>query len=71
MAYFNHITAQLPNLNFDFDITTTHTFQYGPVLLKNIGAKDYLIPFEFMRIHVKKHPLSLTFINKNLDQSAY
>jgi hypothetical protein len=65
---FNHITAQFPQLKFlDFDITTTHTFQYGPICI----AKEYrgkgLINsfFEFMRIHmVKKHPLSLTFINK-------
>jgi hypothetical protein len=34
---FNHITAQFPNLNFDFDITTTHTFQYGPICI----AKEY------------------------------
>lgn len=65
---FNHITAQFPNLKFlDFNITTKHTFQYGPICI----AKEYrgkgLINsfFEFMRIHmVKKYPLSLTFINK-------
>jgi hypothetical protein len=34
---FNHITAQFPNLNFFFDITTTHTFQYGPICI----AKEY------------------------------
>jgi hypothetical protein len=65
---FNYITAQFPDLCFlDFNITTTHTFQYGPICI----AKEYrgqgLINsfFEFMRIHlVKKYPLSLTFINK-------
>jgi hypothetical protein len=65
---FNYITAQFPDLRFlDFNITTTHTFQYGPICI----AKEYrgqgLINsfFEFMRIHlVKKYPLSLTFINK-------
>jgi hypothetical protein len=35
---FNHITAQFPQLKFlDFDITTTHTFQYGPICI----AKEY------------------------------
>jgi hypothetical protein len=65
---FNYITAQFPDLRFlDFNITTTLTFQYGPICI----AKEYrgqgLINsfFEFMRIHlVKKYPLSLTFINK-------
>ena len=65
---FNHMTALFPSLSFlDFDITTTNSFQYGPICI----AKEYrgkgLIKlfFEFMRIHmVKKYPLSLTFINK-------
>jgi hypothetical protein len=65
---FSHMTSLFPNLTFvDFDITTTNSFQYGPICI----AKEYrgmgLIKlfFEFMRIHmVKKYPLSLTFINK-------
>ncbi|PKH67565.1 GNAT family acetyltransferase [Flavobacterium sp. ALD4] len=65
---FNHITAQFHELKFlDFDITTTHTFQYGPICIDKEYRGKGLINFffEFMRIHmVKKYPLSLTFINK-------
>jgi hypothetical protein len=65
---FNYITAQFPELSFlDFDITTTHTFQYGPICLAKEYRSKGLINsfFEFMRIHmVKKYALSLTFINK-------
>jgi hypothetical protein len=65
---FNYITAQFPDLRFlDFNITTTLTFQYGPICIAKEYRGEGLINsfFEFMRIHlVKKYPLSLTFINK-------
>jgi hypothetical protein len=62
MAYFQSHHGTVPNLNFDI---TTHTFQYGPICIaKEYRGKGLLIPFEFMRIHMVKHPLSLTFINK-------
>lgn len=65
---FNPITAQFPKLKFlNFDITTAHTFQYGPVCIAEEYRGKGLINsfFDFMRIHmVKKYPLSLTFINK-------
>lgn len=65
---FNHMTSLFPNLSFlDFDITTTNSFQYGPICIaKKYRGKGLInLFFEFMRIHmVKKYPLSLTFINK-------
>jgi len=66
---FNHMTAMFPDLSFlDFEITTTNSFQYGPICIhKDYRGKGLIhLFFEFMRIHmVKKYPLSLTFINKN------
>ena len=65
---FNHMTAMFPDLSFsDFEITTTNSFQYGPICIhKDYRGKGLIhLFFEFMRIHmVKKYPLSLTFINK-------
>lgn len=65
---FEHMTTLFPNLNFlDFDITTTNSFQYGPICIdKKYRGKGLInLFFEFMRIHmVKKYPLALTFINK-------
>lgn len=65
---FNHMTAMFPDLRFlDFDITTTNSFQYGPICIdkKYRGKGLITVFFEFMRIHMlKKYPLSLTFINK-------
>jgi hypothetical protein len=65
---FNYMTALFPDLTFfDFEITTTHTFQYGPICIAKAYRGTGLINlfFEFMRIQmVKKYPLSLTFINK-------
>lgn len=65
---FKHMTTLFPDLTFlDFDITTTNSFQYGPICIdKEYRGKGLITPlFEFMRIHlVKRYPLSLTFINK-------
>ncbi|MNX30501.1 hypothetical protein D3C86_606660 [compost metagenome] len=65
---FNHMTAMFPDLRFlDFDITTTNSFQYGPICIdKKYRGKGLIsVFFDFMRIHMlKKYPLSLTFINK-------
>jgi hypothetical protein len=65
---FNHMTAMFPDLNFlDFDITTTNSFQYGPICIdKKYRGKGLIhLLFEFMRIHIiKRYPLALTFINK-------
>ena len=65
---FKHMTILFPDLTFlDFDITTTNSFQYGPICIdKAYRGKGLITPlFEFMRIHlVKRYPLALTFINK-------
>lgn len=65
---FKHMISLLPQLDFfDFDFTTTNSFQYGPICIqKDYRGKGLIIPFfEFMRMHMKnKYPLSLTFINK-------
>lgn len=65
---FKHMTTLFPNLTFlNFDITTTNSFQYGPICIdKAYRGKGLITPlFEFMRIHlVKRYPLALTFINK-------
>ena len=65
---FNHMTAMFPDLRYlDFEITTTNSFQYGPICIdkKYRGKGLITVFFEFMRIHMlKKYPLSLTFINK-------
>lgn len=65
---FNYMTAMFPDLRFlDFEITTTNSFQYGPICIdKKYRGKGLInVFFDFMRIHMlKKYPLSLTFINK-------
>ena len=65
---FKHMISLFPKLSFlDFDITSTSSFQYGPICIdKKYRGKGLInLLFEFMRIHVvKKYPLSLTFINK-------
>jgi hypothetical protein len=65
---FNHMTSLFPKLQFrDFEITTTNSFQYGPICIDKKYRGQGLINrfFEFMRMHVvKKYPLSITFINK-------
>jgi hypothetical protein len=65
---FNYMITLLPDLKFlDFNITTTNSFQYGPICIdKKYRGKGLITPlFEFMRKHiVKRYPLALTFINK-------
>ncbi len=65
---FEHMISLFPKLSFlDFEITSTSSFQYGPICIdKKYRGKGLINSlFEFMRIHVvKKYPLSLTFINK-------
>lgn len=71
---FNYMTTLFPDLAFsDFDITTTNSFQYGPICIhKDYRGKGLITPlFEFMRKHVvKRYPLALTFINKTNIPSA-
>jgi hypothetical protein len=66
---FNRMTSLFPKLEFrNFEITTTNSFQYGPICIDKKYRGQGLINrfFEFMRAHiVKKYPLGLTFINKN------
>jgi hypothetical protein len=65
---FEHMISLFPKLKFlDFEITSTNSFQYGPVCIdKKYRGKGLInLLFELMRIHfMKKYPLSLTFINK-------
>lgn len=65
---FNYMSSLFSDLTFlDFEITTTNSFQYGPICIhKEYRGKGLITPlFEFMRTHmVQKYPLSLTFINK-------
>lgn len=65
---FNYMSSLFPELNFlDFELTTTNSFQYGPICIhKEYRGKGLITPlFEFMRKHMlQKYPLSLTFINK-------
>lgn len=65
---FEYMISLFPKLKFlDFEITSTSSFQYGPICIdKKYRGKGLInLLFEFMRIHVvKKYPLSLTFINK-------
>lgn len=65
---FNYMSSLFSDLTFlDFEITTTNSFQYGPICIhKEYRGKGLITPlFEFMRTHMlQKYPLSLTFINK-------
>ncbi|TDE00453.1 GNAT family acetyltransferase [Flavobacterium sandaracinum] len=65
---FNYMNSLFPKLTFlDFKITTTNSFQYGPVSIhKDYRGKGLITSlFELMRINLsQKYPLSLTFINK-------
>lgn len=65
---FEYMISLFPSLSFkNFEITSTSSFQYGPICIdKKYRGKGLIhLLFEFMRIHVmKKYPLSLTFINK-------
>jgi GNAT superfamily N-acetyltransferase len=65
---FNYMSSLFPELNFlDFEITTTNSFQYGPICIhKEYRGKGLITRlFEFMKTHMlQKYPLALTFINK-------
>ena len=65
---FNYMNSLFPTLTFlDFEITTSNSFQYGPICIhKEYRGQGLIQPFfEFMRKHLLlKYPLSLTFINK-------
>lgn len=66
---FKYMISLFSELTFlDFEITTTNSFQYGPISIhKDYRGKGLISPFfEFMRMHMMhKYPLSLTFINKS------
>lgn len=65
---FNFMVSRFNELSFrGHQITTTNSFQYGPVCIderyRSQGVLNQL--FECMRVEFyKKHPFSLTFINK-------
>ncbi|HUH29339.1 GNAT family acetyltransferase [Gelidibacter sp.] len=65
---FNFMVSRFPKLSFHgTPITTTNSFQYGPVCIdeKHRGKGLLNQLFEEMRIEfLKKYPLSITFINK-------
>jgi hypothetical protein len=65
---FNFMVSRFPKLVFNGNkITTTNSFQYGPVCIdENYRGKGVLSQiFEEMRIEFfKKYPISVTFINK-------
>lgn len=65
---FEYMIQLFPSYSFkDFEITTTNSFQYGPICIdKNYRGKGIITElFEYMRIQMKGlYPLSLTFINK-------
>jgi hypothetical protein len=65
---FRYMNTLFTSLTFlDFNITTTNSFQYGPICIHAAyRGKGLIRPFfEFMRSHVVAHyPLALTFINK-------
>jgi hypothetical protein len=65
---FEYMISFFPKYKFrDFEVTTSTSFQYGPVCIhKDFRGKDLLKKlFEFMRIHMmEKYPLAVTFINK-------
>ncbi len=65
---FEYMISMFDMFKFqDFKVTTTNSFQYGPVCIhKDFRGKGILkLLFEFMRsLVVIKYPLGLTFINK-------
>ncbi|MCX7546597.1 GNAT family acetyltransferase [Xanthomarina sp. F1114] len=65
---FNFMVSRFPKLSFHGQkITTENSFQYGPVCIdKKYRGKGLLnLIFEEMRVEfLKKHPISITFINK-------
>lgn len=65
---FEYMISLFPRYKFrNFALTTTNSFQYGPVCIDKPYRGQGLLKdlFEFMRIRtLVKYPLSLTFINK-------
>lgn len=65
---FNYMVSRFPQLSFNGkEITTTNSFQYGPVCIEKKYRGTGLLPliFEEMRIELlKRFPISITFINK-------
>ncbi|MDN3723687.1 GNAT family acetyltransferase [Aequorivita sp. SDUM287046] len=65
---FKFMVSRFPKLSFKgSEITTTNSFQYGPVCIaENYRGKGILNRlFEELRIEFyKKYPISVTFINK-------
>lgn len=58
----------------DVDITTSMTFQYGPICIEKEyrGQGVINLIFEEMRVKLKsKYPIGLTFINKSNNTSRY
>ncbi|MCZ8227711.1 GNAT family N-acetyltransferase [Flavobacterium sp.] len=65
---FEYMIQLFPSFSFkNFEITTTNSFQYGPICIdKNYRGQGIITElFDYMRIQMmEKYPLSLTFINK-------
>lgn len=65
---FDYMTTLFSQFQFkNFTITTSNSFQYGPICIdKKFRGSGLIFPlFEFMRIHMKgNYPLGVTFINK-------
>ncbi len=64
---FPYMTSRFPDLNYkNFEISTSATFQYGPVCVdkKYRGKGVFNETFETMRLEwLREFPLSITFIN--------
>lgn len=65
---FNFMVSRFPSWSFNGNaITTTNSFQYGPVCIdKDYRGKGlFNLIFEEMRVEfLKRYPISITFINK-------
>jgi hypothetical protein len=72
-AIFPFMTKRFEELSFlNTAITTTNSFQYGPICIDKPYRGTGLINdiFELMRLTLKvKYPISITFINKINDRS--
>jgi hypothetical protein len=72
-AIFPFMTNRFENLTFkNTDISTTNSFQYGPICIDTAFRGTGLLNniFEFMRINLQeKYPISITFINKINERS--
>ena len=65
---FKYMVSRFPDLTFQGkEITTSNSFQYGPVCIASEyrGTGLLNLIFEEMRLELsKKYPISITFINK-------